>query len=140
MNKKEAFESLRKFLADYSFHPLFLEELKSLLNKELKGKERVFFKCLATQLNYIKLFGVMVHTTDGHEKIHGFDSHYYSIHLEHSQFNVRFLVHIDDKSTPTFLCAFYERSGHRTTSYEKYTSVLKTRYNETQEVDNNEQN
>ncbi|MCD8326181.1 MAG: hypothetical protein LUC90_05710 [Lachnospiraceae bacterium] len=137
MNKKEAFDLLCETLTDYSFHPLFLKELGELLNKDLKGKEKVFFKCLTVQLNYINTFGTMVHTTAGHEQIHGFNGCYYSIHVEQSQFNVRLLVHIDGVSSPVFLCAFYERSGHRATSYERYTSVLENRYNEMQEGNSN---
>ena len=138
MKTEEVLKLLSKVFEGYIFHRLFIEELFELLNNNLKGKEKAFFKCLATQLKYIKSFGVMVNTADGHEKVLGFDGHYYSIHIEQSQFNVRFLVHIDDDGTPKFLCAFYERSGHRRTSYDEYTDVLKQRFNELQGDEDNE--
>ncbi len=138
MKTKEALEMLCKAFAGFSFHPQFIKELAELLRGDLKGKESRFFKCLTTQLNYIRSLGVTVHNADGHEIIHGFDGHYYSIHLQQSQFNVRFLVHIDDSGTPVFLCAFNERSGHRQTSYENYTDVLPARFKEMQGDDINE--
>ena len=128
MNLHKALEMLANTMSSFSFHPKFMEELYTLLKKDLKGKEAQFFKCLTTQLSYIKSLGVMVHNADGHEIIHGFDGHFYSIHLQQSQFNVRFLVHIDDYGTPVFLCAFYERSGHSKTGYDDYTDVLKERF------------
>lgn len=128
MNLKKALEMFLDTMSSFSFHPKFMEELYNLLKTDLKGKEVPFFKCLTTQLNYIKNLGVMVHNADGHEIIHGFDGHFYSIHLQQSQFNVRFLVHIDDMGTPIFLCAFYERSGHNKTSYADYTDVLLERF------------
>lgn len=130
MNTKDALEILFRTFADYSFHRQFIIELGDLLKSVLKGKENRFFKCLITQLNYIKILGIAVHKADGHEIIRGFDGHYYSIHLQHAQFNVRFLVHIDNSGKAIFLCAFNEREGHRQTSYEKYINVCEKRYEE----------
>lgn len=138
MKTKEALEILCKSFTSYSFHPQFLIELKELLQNDLKGKENRFFKCLTTQLSYIKNLGITVNQADGHEIILGFDGHFYSIHLQQSQFNVRFLVHINDDGTPLFLCAFNERAGHKETSYKKYIPVLEERFNEMQGDDNNE--
>ena len=140
MKTKEALETLIKAFSVYDFHPEFVNELRDLLKTDLRGKEARFFKCLATQLNYIKNLGILVNEADGHEIIHGFDGHYYSIHLQQVQFNIRFLVHIDSKNRPVFLCAFNERAGHRQTSYEKYTNVLTKRFKEQQGDDNDETN
>ena len=129
MNFKDAINTLLPLFSSYSFHPSFIEELGKLLKKDLRGKEKQFFNCLTTQLSYIKTLGVMVYTADDHEIIHGFDGHFFSIHLTQSQFNVRFLVHIDDFGTPVFLCAFYERSGHSKNSYAGYTAVIQERFN-----------
>lgn len=138
MKTKEALEMLCKAFAEFTFHPQFIKELGELLKNDLKGKEPRFFKCLTTQLNYIKSLGVAVYNADGHEIIQGFDGHYYSIHVQQNQFNVRFLVHIDDTGTPVFLCAFNERAGHRQTSYEIYTDILQERFKEMQGDDDDE--
>lgn len=138
MKTKEVLELLSKAFEGFIFHPKFIEELYGLLIRDLKGKEKIFFKCLTTQLHYIKSLGVMVHTADGHEIIHGFDGHYYSIHIQQGQFNIRFLVHITNNGTPTFLCAFHERAGHKRTGYDEYTIILKQRFDELQGDEDNE--
>ena len=139
MNTKEALKQLAQKLCgyDFIFHPKFLEELRSLLSKELKGKEDKFFKCLTNQLKYIHDFGILVYQTDGHEQIKGFDGHYFSIHIEGKEFNIRFLVHISNTGTSHFLCAFYEKAGHRKDDYTSYTDVLKQRFRELEEGDAN---
>ena len=130
MNTREILNELAKLFSNFIMHKRFIKELKDLLSTKLRGKEASFFDCLATQLRNIKDFGVLVDRTDKNEKIKGFDGHYYSIHLQKSQFNVRLLVYINDDSTPFFLCAFYEEEGKKRTSYSHYTSTLETRYNE----------
>ena len=35
-----------------------------------------------------------------------------------------------NNDNPTFLCAFYEKSGKRQTGYEKFIKIAKKRYNE----------
>ena len=138
MKTKEALEMLCKAFVGFSFHPQFIKELGYLLQNDLKGKEARFFKCLTTQLSYIRNLGVAVNNADGHEIIDGFDGHYYSIHIQQKQFNVRFLVHIDNCGNSVFLCAFNERAGHRQTGYENYTDILQERFKEMQGDDNNE--
>ena len=73
--------------------PKFLEELRTLLKTDLKGKESIFFKILTTQLSNIKNFGSKIYTIDSNEILQGADGHYYSIHLQKSQFNVRLIVY-----------------------------------------------
>lgn len=136
MKFKDAIKTLQSQFMSYSFHTSFIKELGELLRKDLRGKEDAFFNCLTTQLNYIKNLGVLVYMADDHEIIHGFDGHFYSIHLKQKQFNVRFLVHIDALGTPIFLCAFYERSGHRKGNYDEYTSVLQERFDSMIKGDN----
>ena len=88
---------------------------------------------MATQLENIRNFGVMVHTVDNNEKIHALDGHFYSIHLQQSQFNVRFLIYIFDNGTAYFLNAFYERSGKKSSDYTHNTKVLNQRLKELKE-------
>lgn len=88
MNTKDMLAELAELFSSFSFHPLFIQELRSLLKKDLKGKEARFFKILSTQLNNIKTFGRSIYTVDSNEILHGADGHYYSIHLQQSQFNV----------------------------------------------------
>ena len=104
-------------LNSFLIHPKFLEELRTLLKTDLKGKESIFFKILTTQLSNIKNFGSKIYTIDSNEILQGADGHYYSIHLQKSQFNVRLIVYINDENIPYFLCAFNERSGKNRTNY-----------------------
>ena len=87
------------------------------------------FKILTTQLSNIKNFGSKIYTIDSNEILQGADGHYYSIHLQKSQFNVRLIVYINDENIPYFLCAFNERSGKNRTNYSTYTTVMKERIN-----------
>ena len=111
MNTKEALKQLAQKLCgyDFIFHPKFLEELRSLLSKELKGKEDKFFKCLTNQLKYIHDFGILVYQTDGHEQIKGFDGHYFSIHIELAllTFYVLFMKELDIERTIILLILMY---------------------------------
>lgn len=138
MKTKDVLSILLKSFSGYTFHKKFMDELVELLKTDLKGKESVFFKCLTTQLNHIKTFGMLINKVDSHEIIKGLDGHYFSIHLKQSQFNVRFLTHISNNGIPTFLCAFYEREGHKKTSYQNYTPTLEQRFKELQGVDSDE--
>ncbi len=130
MKKKDALKMLATMLAGLNLHPLFLKELKALLEKELRGKESEFFSILSAQLLHIKQFGPLIYTIDSNEKLKGLDKQYYSIHLQRSQFNVRMLIYIKSDGSPFFLCAFYERAGKKQTSYQKYLDALECRLNE----------
>ena len=46
-------------------------------------------------------------------------------------------MHISNTGTSHFLCAFYERAGHRKDDYTSYTDVLKQRFRELEEGDAN---
>lgn len=127
MNTKEALKQLAQILGSFSVHNQFIKELSGLLKKELKGKEVTFFTILTTQLNNLSSFGSMIHTVDGHEKLKGSDGHYYSIHLQNKQFNVRLIVYISDANEISLLCAFYERAGKSTTDYTRYTRIMEQR-------------
>ena len=130
MKKKDALKILVTLLDGLKLHPLFLKELQTLLEKELRGKEREFFNVLNTQLLNIKQFGPLIYTIDSNEKLKGLDRQYYSIHLQRSQFNVRMLIYIKSDRVPLFLCIFYERTGKKQTGYEKYSNVLECRLNQ----------
>ena len=86
-------ERISFFIKFFFIHPKFLEELRTLLKTDLKGKESIFFKILTTQLSNIKNFGSKIYTIDSNEILQGADGHYYSIHLQKSQFNVRLIVY-----------------------------------------------
>ena len=129
MNTNEAIQQLLNYLQDFKVHPSFIKELSSLLKKELKGKEKKFFNILITQLKNIQEFKTMIYTVDSNEKLLGYDGNFYSIHLQQSQFNVRFLVHITDGSIE-LLVAFYERGGKKATNYSQYEGILEDRLND----------
>jgi hypothetical protein len=127
MNTKEMLKTLSHHFSDVECHTTFLEELSKIIKKELSGKEKQVFKQLTVQLENIRSMGCLVHTADHNEKLKHLDGHYYSIHLESSQYNVRLLIYITDENTAYFLCAFYERSGKSRTNYSQYTPILKKR-------------
>lgn len=136
MNTNEALSLLKNLLGDFdiAIHPRFLSELRDLLKKDLKGKEEQFFKLLTTQLNNMRTFGIMVYTVDENEQLKGFDGHYYSIHLQQKQFNVRMLVHISDGCKCSLLSIFYERTGKKATGYAKHSKTLLERLAEMEEM------
>lgn len=138
MNTKEILGMLTQLFSGFVLHKEFLKEIRNLLSKELKGKENAFFKSLTTQLNNIKTFGRMVYRVDNNEILKGADGHYYSIHIESKQFNIRLLIYIDDNGIPYFLCCFYERAGKRKTDYTAHTKVMKARLAQLLEGDANE--
>lgn len=128
MNTKEAFKQLARLLSGLLFHPLFLSELKQLLQKDLSGKEAKFFQVLTTQLNNIKTFSTDVHKVDGNEILKGLGKPFYSIHLKGSQFNIRFIIYFTKRrKQPLFLCAFNERAGKKQTDYTHYKHVFHLR-------------
>ena len=58
------------------------------------------------------------------------DRDYYSLHLSGKNFNFRLLMAFDEKDTPKFLVAFYERAGKKKTDYTQYKKVLDSRFEE----------
>lgn len=104
MTTKEILETMSTLFFGFILHRKFIEEINDLLKHDLRGKEARFFKSLTTQLNHIKTFGRLVHTVDDNEQIKGADGNYFSIHLQQSQFNVRFLIYVDESGEP-FFCA-----------------------------------
>ena len=119
--------SLMKKHSGFRVHELFIKELSSLINNELSGHSKEFASLLIRQLTWIDQFRSRVHETDNNEILKYVDKTY-SIHLQRKNFNIRLLIYIteDDRSV-YFLSAFYERSGKKESSYEKYTPVLKQR-------------
>ena len=109
MNTEDMLKELASLLNSFFIHPKFLEELRTLLKTDLKGKESIFFKILTTQLSNIKNFGSKIYTIDSNEILQGADGH--------------------DENIPYFLCAFNERSGKNRTNYSTYTTVMKERIN-----------
>ena len=46
MNTEDMLKELASLLNSFLIHPKFLEELRTLLKTDLKGKESIFFKTL----------------------------------------------------------------------------------------------
>lgn len=106
MNKKQVLAELVKNLEEcsergYVFHPKFMYE-----------------------------FQVLLKNATGNEIIKNQDRDYYSLHLSGKNFNFRLLMAFDEKDTPKFLVAFYERAGKKKTDYTQYKKVLDSRFEE----------
>lgn len=106
MNKKQVLAELVKNLEEcsergYVFHPKFMYEFQVLL-KNATGNEIIKYQ----------------------------DRDYYSLHLSGKNFNFRLLMAFDEKDTPKFLVAFYERAGKKKTDYAQYKKVLDSRFEE----------
>ena len=115
MNKKQVLAELVKNLEEcsergYVFHPKFMYEFQVLL-KNATGNEKEIFTLLVKQLNFLKELGTNVCKADSNEIIKNQDRDYYSLHLSGKNFNFRLLMAFDEKDTPKFLVAFYERAG-----------------------------
>lgn len=133
MNFKEALKELLKQLDDYpafGFCELFIIDIKELLSKELRGKEKDFFDQLVVQLDNIKSFKRDIATVGQNEILAHISAEIplYSIHIKKgNKYNIRLLMCFDEE-TPTFLCAFYERSGKKRTSYKRFIDKALERY------------
>ena len=117
MNKKQVLAELVKNLEEcsergYVFHPKFMYEFQVLL-KNATGNEKEIFTLLIKQLNFLKELGTNVCKADSNEIIKNQDRDYYSLHLSGKNFNFRLLIAFDEKDTPKFLVAFYERAGKK---------------------------
>lgn len=117
MNKKQVLAELVKNLEEcsergYVFHPKFMYEFQVLL-KNATGNEKEIFTLLVKQLNFLKELGTNVCKADSNEIIKNQDRDYYSLHLSGKNFNFRLLMAFDEKDTPKFLVAFYERAGKK---------------------------
>lgn len=130
MNTKDALAALLILFQSFIVHNRCISEFKSLLKKELKGKESSFFQVLMVQLKHLADFGPLISTVDDHEKLKYSDCDIYSIHLSGYQFNVRLLVSFDINTRPYLLLAFYERSGKRKTDYTGQAKTAHSRFNE----------
>ena len=124
MNKKQVLAELVKNLEEcsergYVFHPKFMYEFQVLL-KNATGNEKEILKELGTN----------VCKADSNEIIKNQDRDYYSLHLSGKNFNFRLLMAFDEKDTPKFLVAFYERAGKKKTDYTQYKKVLDSRFEE----------
>ncbi len=129
MNKDEAIKLLEEYLGDFKIHPLFFKELATLLQKDLKGKEKQFFDTLIKQLGYLASYGVAIANIDSHERLKEKGRDFFSIHLQRKQFNVRFLVYIDNSGKSFLLSAFNERAGKKVSDYSQKIPILQERLN-----------
>ena len=129
MNKDEAIKLLEENLGDFKIHPLFFKELATLLQKDLKGKEKQFFDTLIKQLGYLASYGVAIANIDSHERLKEKGRDFFSIHLQRKQFNVRFLVYIDNSGKSFLLSAFNERAGKKVSDYSQKIPILQERLN-----------
>lgn len=140
MNTEDILKELSFYFMNFICHQLFIKEFGTILRKNVSGKEQRLFRQLVTQLENIKSFGRLVYRTDNNEQLKGKNGHYYSIHLESSQYNIRLLIYISNNNTPYFLSAFYERAGKRHTDYSGYISVLDERLRQLSEISGDDQN
>ena len=129
MNKDEALKLLEEYLGNFAIHPLFFKELTALLQKDLKGKEKQFFDILIRQLGYLSCYGLAIASIDSHERLQGDGHDFFSIHLQRQQFNIRFLVYIDNNGKSFLLSAFNERAGNKATDYSHKIPTLQERLN-----------
>lgn len=129
MNKDEALKLLEEYLGNFEIHPLFFKELTALLQKDLKGKEKQFFDILIRQLGYLSCYGLAIASIDSHERLQGDGHDFFSIHLQRQQFNIRFLVYIDNNGKSFLLSAFNERAGKKATDYSQKIPTLQERLN-----------
>lgn len=134
MNKKQVLAELVKNLEEcsergYVFHPKFMYEFQVLL-KNATGNKKEIFTLLVKQLNFLKELGTNICKADSNEIIKNQDRDYYSLHLSGKNFNFRLLMAFDEKDTPKFLVAFYERAGKKKTDYTQYKKVLDSRFEE----------
>lgn len=137
MNKKTAFDLLIKHLTEYNtqgfiFHSDFIKELRELITKHSAGHEKELFNIMIKQFGFVNTFNTMVNTTDSNEILKGLKNEmdFYSLHIENKFLNFRLLMTFTPENTPVFLVAFFEKSGKKVSSYDKYKPVLKTRYNQ----------
>ena len=135
MNIHDALRELLKILDDQTFivHTRCLDEMKKLLQKDLKGKEEKFFELLIAQLKNIHDFGIMVYTVDHNERLKGGNGKFYSIHISQSQFNIRLIIHVGNSGKAYLLSTFYERAGKKESDYTRILSVVESRLNELME-------
>lgn len=137
MNKKAAFDLLIKYLTEYNaqgfkFHQKFIEELRELIANHSVGHEKELFNLMIKQFGFVNTFSTMVNTADSNEILKDVNSgmDFYSLHIQSKTLNFRLLMTFTSENTPVFLVAFFEKSGKKISSYDKYTPVLKTRYNQ----------
>lgn len=98
--------------------------------KMLRVMKKKFSHYYYKQLNFLKELGTNVCKADSNEIIKNQDRDYYSLHLSGKNFNFRLLMAFDEKDTPKFLVAFYERAGKKKTDYTQYKKVLDSRFEE----------
>lgn len=136
MKKENAWKMLIEYLHDDKFiiHSDFIEDLKKILSKNLKGQERNFFNLFLKQLDYIlslSEYGVSVANTNEILKYCN-DFKCYSLHISSKVFNIRILgTYINGKFV--FLVAFFEISKKSKTNYSSYIDIAKNRLKEIKE-------
>ena len=64
-------------------------------------------------MGYLASYGVAIANIDSHERLKEKGRDFFSIHLQRKQFNVRFLVYIDNSGKSFLLSAFNERAGKK---------------------------
>lgn len=135
MNKREALELLLDHLQNYCdtggfiFHKKCIEELQSIILKNVTGHEKQVFGILMKQLAFVKDMGKKVYEADSNEilKNTGANRDFYSIHIQNKTVNIRMLMAFTNQGNPVFLVTFYERSGKRVSDYSNWISVARQR-------------
>lgn len=130
MKKDEALKYLLEYLTNDKFivPSQFVDDLKELLNKKLKGQETLFFNLLIKQLSYIlELSAYNVSKANSNEILrYCLEFECYSLHISSKSFNIRLLgTYLKEKFV--FLLAFYEIAGKKQTNYSKQITIAKKR-------------
>lgn len=80
-------------------------------------------------MGYLASYGVAIANIDSHERLKEKGRDFFSIHLQRKQFNVRFLVYIDNSGKSFLLSAFNERAGKKVSDYSQKIPILQERLN-----------
>lgn len=118
------------------FHKGFKDDLNKLKKGVLRGKEKPFRTHLNRVLTHLEEYlPVELVRVNEHEPLKNIDTACYSLHLRGKGFNIRFLVKYKCNKY-VLLVAFNEIAGKKVSSYEKYIPVMKKRFSEWEEKQN----
>ena len=107
----------------FEFHPKFFDEFEELIKGT--GSERKILKEFLNRLHMIIELDGIDYGLKWLEHLKSYDN-LYSLHLNADSKNYR-LLFSKNKKGKIFLCAFYERSGKKNSSYEKYAKIALSR-------------
>ena len=133
MNKDTVLIQLVRFLSEYSYSNLIIEELLGLISKS--GNEKRFFTLLISRLRILGTMGIDAVNLTEFENI---GKGIYSMHLAAKGFNIRILYGFLPNRKPVLLLAFYERAGKKKTDYSPHLETAQRRLEQEEARYNNE--